>query len=403
MRYSTAVGGGGSPGRFSAAGSGVARAMIRCRPAPVSAVVLRYPEPFPLPRSSRVPYRSPEPPRSSRNGDGPADPAAVAVTRRRGNHPSDLRPAGRRGPVVPGSVVAPVVPGRCARRPAVVPAAVAPVVAGSPIVAPAAARTDRHGDRRCGDHALTALGPGGPEVLRPTRSSRSPAERASPGRSVRRSRSPRPTDRTAGTATTRRSSLVPAPGRRCHPGPFVVATGRDPSRCRPCPAGRPRSDPPRPEARPVVAIRLPPEPCRLRAPHPRSLSRGRLSPEPSAILIGPAYAAVLPAKKKAPAKRRGPFLYIECRRRPTLPHPDECSTIGAGGLSFRVRDGTGRSPSAKTTDNTINLSPQTQGPNTRPRTTHQPAGRPPRRCWLCAQGHTVDASNKSVVGKPSAY
>ena len=34
------------------------------------------------------------------------------------------------------------------------------------------------------------------------------------------------------------------------------------------------------------------------------------------------------------------------RRCPTLPHPVECSTIGAGGLSFRVRNGTGRFPSA---------------------------------------------------------
>ncbi len=34
------------------------------------------------------------------------------------------------------------------------------------------------------------------------------------------------------------------------------------------------------------------------------------------------------------------------RRRPTLPHPGGCSTIGAGGLSFRVRDGTGRFPFA---------------------------------------------------------
>ncbi len=34
------------------------------------------------------------------------------------------------------------------------------------------------------------------------------------------------------------------------------------------------------------------------------------------------------------------------RRCPTLPHPHECSTIGAGGLSFRVRDGTGRFPTA---------------------------------------------------------
>ena len=34
------------------------------------------------------------------------------------------------------------------------------------------------------------------------------------------------------------------------------------------------------------------------------------------------------------------------RRCPTLPHPGGCSTIGAVGLSFRVRDGTGRFPHA---------------------------------------------------------
>ena len=39
------------------------------------------------------------------------------------------------------------------------------------------------------------------------------------------------------------------------------------------------------------------------------------------------------------------------RRRPTLPHPSECSTIGAVSLSFRVRDGTGRFPHAITTAN----------------------------------------------------
>ena len=37
---------------------------------------------------------------------------------------------------------------------------------------------------------------------------------------------------------------------------------------------------------------------------------------------------------------------VECRRCPTLPHPGECSTIGAVGLSFRVRDGTGCFPFA---------------------------------------------------------
>ena len=55
-------------------------------------------------------------------------------------------------------------------------------------------------------------------------------------------------------------------------------------------------------------------------------------------------------KEAPPVSRRGLYIVsctlfrVECRRRPTLPHPGECSTIGAGGLSFRVRDGTGRSP-----------------------------------------------------------
>ena len=34
------------------------------------------------------------------------------------------------------------------------------------------------------------------------------------------------------------------------------------------------------------------------------------------------------------------------RRRPTLPHTLACSTIGSGGLNFRVRDGIGCDPSA---------------------------------------------------------
>src|SRR6185436_1363250 len=104
-----------------------------------------------------------------------------------------------------------------------------------------------------------------------------------------------------------------------------------------------------------------------------------------------------------PVSRRG-FFRVECRRRPTLPHPDECSTIGAGGLSFRVRDGTGRSPSANPTDNTMNLSPP-QNPRNAEHTTphHPPTQGPTREHWLCAQGHTVDASNKNVEGKPSAY
>jgi hypothetical protein len=50
--------------------------------------------------------------------------------------------------------------------------------------------------------------------------------------------------------------------------------------------------------------------------------------------------------KKAP-KKSGLLNLI--RRRPTLPHRCQCSTIGAGGLNFRVRDGNGCNPSARVT------------------------------------------------------
>src|SRR5689334_13022088 len=38
------------------------------------------------------------------------------------------------------------------------------------------------------------------------------------------------------------------------------------------------------------------------------------------------------------------------RLRPTLPHRHQCSTIGAEGLSFRVRNGAGRFPFAMTAE-----------------------------------------------------
>ena len=44
----------------------------------------------------------------------------------------------------------------------------------------------------------------------------------------------------------------------------------------------------------------------------------------------------------------GAHCVISVRRCPTLPHPPGCSTIGAVGLSFRVRNGTGRFPHAMT-------------------------------------------------------
>ena len=47
------------------------------------------------------------------------------------------------------------------------------------------------------------------------------------------------------------------------------------------------------------------------------------------------------------------------RRCPTLPHPPGCSTIGAVGLSFRVRNGTGRFPHAMTA---VTLAPHQPNP-----------------------------------------
>ena len=44
-----------------------------------------------------------------------------------------------------------------------------------------------------------------------------------------------------------------------------------------------------------------------------------------------------------------PFCVGVLRRRPTLPHPPRCSTIGVVGLSFQVRNVAGRFPNAMTT------------------------------------------------------
>jgi hypothetical protein len=49
------------------------------------------------------------------------------------------------------------------------------------------------------------------------------------------------------------------------------------------------------------------------------------------------------------------------RRCPTLPHPPGCSTIGAVGLSFRVRNGTGRFPHAMTAVTLLPVPPRGGG------------------------------------------
>jgi hypothetical protein len=55
-------------------------------------------------------------------------------------------------------------------------------------------------------------------------------------------------------------------------------------------------------------------------------------------------------QKKSPRNLPGAFCYL-IRRRPTLPRRCQRSTIGAGGLNCRVRDGNGCDPSARVTGN----------------------------------------------------
>ena len=70
----------------------------------------------------------------------------------------------------------------------------------------------------------------------------------------------------------------------------------------------------------------------------------------------------------------------ESRRRPTLPPSFPGSTIGAGGLNFRVRYGTGCLPSAMATETLWSL-----------------------RYTGNLQNYTASARNKKLVAKSSAY
>ena len=83
--------------------------------------------------------------------------------------------------------------------------------------------------------------------------------------------------------------------------------------------------------------------------------------------------------QKGDLPKKVPFLGMIVRRCPTLPHRGRCSTIGAEGLSFRVRDGTGRFPFAMTAVTLWNYQPH-------PRPLAKGGG-----VWLLFQNRTVDA------------
>ena len=82
----------------------------------------------------------------------------------------------------------------------------------------------------------------------------------------------------------------------------------------------------------------------------RPSSRTRAAPNLSSRVLAPKIRAL---NVGSPDQQAGAHTNKRIVRRcPTLPHPPECSTIGAVRLSYRVRNGTGRFPNAMTTETT---------------------------------------------------
>src|SRR6266568_4060429 len=113
-------------------------------------------------------------------------------------------------------------------------------------------------------------------------------------------------------------------------GPEGRPKGVSISRSSPCPRPASASPRPVPPITPTITLmRTPP----FRPPEGRSLARRpRQGPRE------------LRYPEKGKARRLGRALRRKMRRRPTLPHGFPCSTIGSGGLNFRVRDGNGCDP-----------------------------------------------------------
>ena len=107
-------------------------------------------------------------------------------------------------------------------------------------------------------------------------------------------------------------------------------------------------------------------PARAVARSSRTMSEGRVrcgraGPRGEGRRVGlgmyPAYPARAGASTgNGPGTRRAARRRLSCkvfRQRPTLPPGPPGSTIGAGGLNFRVRDGTGCFPSAMATETSV--------------------------------------------------
>ena len=92
---------------------------------------------------------------------------------------------------------------------------------------------------------------------------------------------------------------------------------------------------------------------------------------------GEARVATLMDVQRGPPRRDGPRA-VESRRRPTLPGGLPPSTIGAGGLNCRVRDGNGWDPAAMGARNLVGVPKRRSrlGPKLRSRRNGEPELKP---------------------------
>jgi hypothetical protein len=154
----------------------------------------------------------------------------------------------------------------------------------------------------------------------------------SPGAARRRNRSP------SGRASPRRASARPSPNRHRR---AVTVTGNrrndgDEG------AWAWRVDPSDGPARPAPVGKLPPAPAHRPRPATSTRARAKNDDRPQSDERG--------AKTTRGPDRFDRVLSGEIRRRPTLPGRIHPSTIGAGRLNFRVRNGNGCDPVAIATE-----------------------------------------------------
>src|SRR5690606_12073861 len=237
----------------------------------------------------------------------------------------------------------------------------------------------------------------------PLRSSRGP-----PGRLSRLSpeRPSRVSDRRSSARLNGRPGLrasrLPR-GSRSSPFPPPERPRGDPSRGPPPLRSRGPPGPPRGPPLPRGGVsRLPFSPRRSRLSSPRPSSSALITSVTvlegvDSWTLAAYFAPPRQASRAAPINRSDPRP-IQVRRRPTLPHSLPCSTIGAEELNYRVRNGTGCFPFAKTTERPTPKHPPTSRRQGNPSFTYQQPQARPDSCFLrTTQGrehHTATHQNR---------